>query len=129
MAMAFAVLGAKIQGMEIRNPEVVSKTFPGFWVKLNSIGVEKINSERNPNLVLIGMRGSGKSTIARLLSKRLKKEHVELDVLIERQAGMSIQDIVEKNGWEYFRDLETKLVKEVSANDGAVVSTGGGIVT
>lgn len=129
MAMAFAVLGAKIPGMEIRNPEVVGKTFPNFWEKLNSIGIETKSAERNPNLVLIGMRGSGKTTVARLLSRRLGREYVDLDVLVERKAGMSILEIVKKHGWDYFRDMESDMVREVSARNGAVISTGGGIVT
>lgn len=129
MAMAFSVLGAKIPGMEIRNPDVVSKTFPDFWQKLNSLGIETRIAEHNPNIVLIGMRGSGKTTIARLLSKRLGREYLELDVLVEKKAEMSILEIVKRHGWDYFRDLETDMVREVSARNGTVISTGGGIVT
>lgn len=129
MAMAFAVLGTKLPGMQIRNPEVVSKTFPDFWDKLNAIGVQTESFERDPNLVLIGMRGSGKTTIARRLSKALGREYVDLDALVEKKAGKSIPEIVREHGWDYFRDLETAMVKEYSARDGAVISTGGGIVT
>ena len=72
MAMAFAVAGAKIEGMKIINPEVVSKTFPDFWDKLNSIGV-KTEVITSKNIVLIGMRGSGKSIVAKIISRKLKK--------------------------------------------------------
>ena len=75
------------------------------------------------------MRGSGKTTVARLLSRRLGREYVDLDVLVERKAGMSILEIVKKHGWDYFRDMESDMVREVSARNGAVISTGGGIVT
>lgn len=129
MAMAFAVVGAKLKGMEIRNPEVVTKTFPDFWDKLNDIGIETKTSERDPNIVLIGMRGSGKTTVARLLAKHLGKRCEDVDSLIIKKAGMSIKDIVEKFGWEHFRDLESDMIREVSEQDGAVISTGGGIIT
>jgi len=129
MAMAFAVLGAKLQGMEIRNPEVVTKTFPDFWEKLNAIGIKTATSERDPNIVLIGMRGSGKTTVARLLAKRLGKRCEDVDSLIAKKAGMSIRDIVAKFGWDHFRDLESDMIREVSEQDGAVISTGGGIIT
>lgn len=129
MAMAFAVLGARISGMEIRNPQVVSKTYPDFWETLNSIGVETETKERDPNIVLIGMKGSGKTTVSRFLAKRLNKEYLDLDALVEEKAGMTIADIVKSGGWDHFRDLETEMVREVSARDGAVISTGGGIVT
>ena len=129
MAMAFAVLGTKIPGMEIRNPGVVSKTYPNFWETLNSIGIKTEIKERDPNIVLIGMKGSGKTTVSRLLSKRLNKEYLDLDELVQKKAGKTIADIVKEKGWEHFRDLETQMVREVSARDGAVISTGGGIVT
>lgn len=129
MAMAFAVVGAKLKGMEIRNPEVVTKTFPDFWEKLNDIGVKTATSERDPNIVLIGMRGSGKTTVARLLAKRLGKRCEDIDSLVAKKAGMSIKDIVEKFGWDHFRDLESDMVRAVSEQNGAVISTGGGIIT
>ena len=129
MAMAFAVLGTKIAGMEIRNPDVVSKTYPAFWETLNSIGIKTTVRDRDPNLVLIGMRGSGKTTVARLLAKRLGKRCEDLDSLVAKKAGMTIRDVVDKFGWEHFRDLESDMVREVSERDGAVISTGGGIIT
>src|SRR3989338_4763066 len=129
MAMAFAVLGTKMKGMEIRNPQVVTKTFPDFWEKLNAIGIRTETSERDPNIVLIGMPGSGKTTVARLLAKRLGKRCEDIDSLVAKKAGMSIKEIVEKFGWDHFRDLESDMVREVSEQNGAVISTGGGIIT
>lgn len=127
MAMAFAVAGSKLSGMEIIDPDVVNKTFPRFWKTLNSIGV-KTKIVNSKNIVLIGMRGSGKTTVAKLLSQKLNKQYVELDELIAKRVGLTIPKIVEKYGWDFFRNKESEIVKEVSSNNSKIISTGGGIV-
>lgn len=128
MAMAFAVAGIKLRGMEIREPDVVSKTFPQFWEALASIGVTLTLSHEHPNIVLIGMRGGGKSTVAKHLSERLRLRVADIDSMIEKQEGMSIPEIVERYGWEYFRDRESEVVQKVSRLKDTVVSTGGGVI-
>ncbi|MCR4280819.1 MAG: 3-phosphoshikimate 1-carboxyvinyltransferase, partial [Candidatus Kaiserbacteria bacterium] len=128
LAMAFAVAGTALPGMQINDPDVVSKTYPNFWNALESVGVGLEFAYDNPNIVLIGMRGGGKTTVGRLLAGTLKREFVELDELVEKQAGMSIPEIVEKHGWEYFRDMESEIVQKVSSKHGAVISTGGGVI-
>jgi len=80
------------------------------------------------NIVLIGMRGSGKSTVGSLLAQRLKKDFRELDAEVEELEGMTIREMVEKHGWDYFRDRETEIVKNASAGDNSVISTGGGVI-
>lgn len=80
------------------------------------------------NIVLIGMRGSGKTTVARLLSQKLKKEYIEMDEMVVQKLGMSIPKIVEKHGWNYFRDVESEITKEVSQKDNKIISTGGGVI-
>ena len=128
MAMAFAVAGAKLSGMEINEPDVVSKTFPRFWETLASIGVGVALTYERPNIVLIGMRGGGKSTVARFLSERLGLRALDLDAMIEKQEGMSIPEIVERYGWEYFRDRESEVVQKVGRLKDTVISTGGGVI-
>ncbi len=127
MAMSFAIAGTKLSGIEINDPGVVSKTFPNFWEKLNSIG---INTEptHTKNIVLIGMRGSGKSTVASLLSKKINRESIELDDMIIKKVGLSIPMIVAKFGWDYFRDQETAMVDIVSSSSNKILSTGGGVI-
>lgn len=81
-----------------------------------------------PNIVLVGFMGVGKSTIAARLAKMLKMKVVEMDKLIEKRQEMSISDIFERNGEDYFRDLETELLRELAGETGIIVSTGGGVV-
>src|SRR3989344_836358 len=128
MAMSFAVLGTKLSGIEINDPDVVNKTFPDFWKKLNSIGIktELINTR---NIVLIGMRGSGKTTIAKLLSQKLNRDYLELDELMVKRIGMNIPEIIEEYGWDFFRDQESEIAKKISSYEDKIISTGGGIVT
>ena len=80
------------------------------------------------NIFLIGFMGVGKSTIAKLLAKRLGAQLVEMDETIEAEAEMKISEIFEKYGEAHFRDLETALIERVSKDGGAVISCGGGAV-
>jgi shikimate kinase len=128
MAMSFAVAATKIEGLEINDPDVVSKTFPRFWKSLALIGCTFETHYEHPNIVLIGMRGGGKSSVARLLSEKLGKEYVDVDGLIEKREGMKISETVEKRGWEYFRDRESEVVDEVARGKDIVISTGGGVI-
>lgn len=84
--------------------------------------------KQEPNIFLIGMRGSGKTTVARLLSEKLGRDMVELDLVLVEKTGMTIPDIVEKYGWEYFRTREAEIAHDELQIPNRVVSTGGGIV-
>lgn len=80
------------------------------------------------NIFLIGFMGSGKSTIAKVLSEKLGVPQVEMDEMIVQEQGMPITEIFEKYGEEHFRDIETDLVRRLQEKDGVVVSCGGGAV-
>ena len=80
------------------------------------------------NLVLTGFMGAGKSTVGRLLAEKLNLRYVDTDAEIERRAKMSIAEIFEKHGEAYFRELERRVVEEVSELEGCVIVTGGGVV-
>lgn len=80
------------------------------------------------NIVLIGMPGSGKTTIGSLLAKKLNKKFIDIDDLIEKTEGKSISDIFEI-GEEHFRNIESKYAKNLSNEKSCIViSTGGGII-
>jgi shikimate kinase len=78
-------------------------------------------------IFIIGMPGSGKTTIARHLATALNYTYIDLDGWIERDSLMFVDEIFEKHGEEKFRALETKMLKELP-QDNIVVATGGGIV-
>ncbi|MCX7626688.1 MAG: (d)CMP kinase [Candidatus Sumerlaeaceae bacterium] len=80
------------------------------------------------NVVLIGMMGSGKTTIGRLLAEKTGMEFIDLDELVERRAGMTIAEIFQGHGEEHFRDLESQVLEEIASSRHAVIATGGGIV-
>lgn len=78
------------------------------------------------SIVLIGYRGSGKSTIGRKLADRLWQPFVDTDEMIVREAGKSIKEIFEAEGETRFRDIEADVVREVSAFREHVIALGGG---
>lgn len=83
------------------------------------------------NLILIGFMGSGKSTVGRELHSRLGYELVDMDTVIEQREGRPISQIFEENGEDYFRELESALLRELhgcQAGVRRIISTGGGVV-
>ena len=79
-------------------------------------------------IYLTGFMGTGKSTILKGMHELCGFRMIEMDEQIVREQGMSIPEIFEKKGEEYFRDLETELVNRISVMDHVVVSCGGGTV-
>ncbi len=79
------------------------------------------------NIVLTGMPGSGKSTVGKLL--RLDDyEFIDTDTEIEKRCGCTIRELISERGEKYFRDIETEVIREVSAESCRIISTGGGAV-
>ncbi len=81
------------------------------------------------NIVLIGMPGCGKTTVANALGRITGRKVTDTDDMIEKSAGMSIPDIFKTCGEEYFRRLETEAIAEAGKQSGTVIATGGGCVT
>jgi len=80
------------------------------------------------SIALIGFMGTGKTVVGKVLAKKLGKEFVELDSLIERKAGKTIPEIFQQGGEVAFRELEIEVTKEVSRKKNVVIACGGGIV-
>ena len=79
------------------------------------------------NIVLIGMMGSGKTTVGRLLAQQLRRPFVDTDALIEEREGRSIPDIFQRDGEGAFRAMELKISRELSGRSGLVIACGGGL--
>ena len=79
-------------------------------------------------LTLVGMPGSGKSTVGRQLARRLGVGFNDSDALIERRIGCSIREFFDREGEERFRDIEQEVIAELVASSKGVLATGGGVV-
>lgn len=78
--------------------------------------------------VLIGLPGSGKSTVGRQLARRLDLSFIDSDHIIEQRLGCSIRDYFEREGEAAFRDLEQSVIQELTQAESGVLATGGGVV-
>ena len=105
------------------------------WFTGNSIPdskieeIHKILSSQMENIILIGMPGCGKSTVAKLLSQELQRPMIDADEEICRVAGCSIPEIFANDGEEAFRKLETQVLRDLGKQSGLIIATGGGCVT
>jgi shikimate kinase len=79
-------------------------------------------------LALIGLPGSGKTTVGRQLARRLRLPFVDSDQVLEQQLGCSIRDFFAREGEARFRDLEEQVIDDLTLNHEGVLSTGGGVV-
>jgi len=80
----------------------------------------------NKDIVLLGMMGSGKSTIGYLLSKYLKLKFVDIDYVIEKETGLTLNNIFQSKGDDYFRNLEEKITLKMLKNSKKIIALGGG---
>lgn len=80
------------------------------------------------NIVIIGMSGVGKNEVGKELAQQLHWNFLDTDQIIVEQKGISIDEIFQKYGEEYFREWESKVVSDVSKENNTIISTGGGVV-
>ncbi len=80
------------------------------------------------NMVLIGMRGSGKSSVGRMLGKKMNKAFIETDALIAQAGGKPVRTIITEHGWDFFRKIECEVVRNLDHKDNSIIATGGGVV-
>lgn len=117
-------------GMLVAQAKSAAEYFDGRSIDDEAVYSIKTELERNTrNIMLIGMPGSGKSTIGAALAERLGRKLVDVDERIVEMAGCSIPEIFAKDGEEGFRRIEHQALCEVSQESGLVIATGGGVVT
>ena len=80
------------------------------------------------NIILIGYRGTGKSTVAQIIGQRLGRKVISTDAEIVKETKQSIPHIVEQFGWEHFRELETQMCQKLQDQADLVIDTGGGLI-
>ena len=82
--------------------------------------------ESNKNIVLLGMMGSGKTTLGKIISKKLNRKFIDIDNEIEIKEGMKISDMFQKKGEDFFRKIEEKISLQFLKKTSTVISLGGG---
>ena len=103
-----------------------------FGQKISDSEIERITAQlmrEMQNIVLIGMPGSGKSTVGKALAEKTGREMVDIDAEIVRTAGCSIPELFRDRGETVFRDLETETIRQAGKETGKIIITGGGVVT
>ncbi|EGX45803.1 hypothetical protein AOL_s00117g8 [Orbilia oligospora ATCC 24927] len=143
VAMSFSVLSAILDDpILLHERRCVEKTWPGWWDILSGpfgvplrgyeVRTEKVatKSRNSSSIVLIGMRGAGKTTMGSWASRILGLPLIDLDTLLERESGKTIPQIIGDAGWEEFRKLELELfAREIKSKPkDHVFACGGGIV-
>ncbi|KAF8443895.1 aromatic amino acid family biosynthesis-like protein [Boletus edulis BED1] len=149
VAMAFAVLSTVVSGTIIEEKRCVEKTWPNWWDDLeNKIGIQVQGVDiphahplpaatatptipsTTPSILLIGMRGSGKSHIGMLASRALSLPLLDFDAHFESVHPLPVRAYVQTHGWPAFRAAETALLHSLLSTHGKgwVISLGGGIV-
>lgn len=91
--------------------------------------IERVLSHQMQNIVIIGMPGSGKTTVSTMLAEKLGRKILDTDTIVSENAGMTIPEIFAAQGEAGFRRLETEATAEVGKLSGNIISTGGGVVT
>ena len=80
------------------------------------------------NIVLIGYRGTGKTSVGPILAERLGRQLVSTDAEVITRTRRPIPEIVQEAGWDHFRDLESEVCRDLAGKDGLVIDTGGGAI-
>lgn len=144
VAMSFAVLSSMAPFPTLLDErECVGKTWPGWWDVMSQTwnvtlqgadppqrSVTAASRRTDKSVVVIGMRGAGKTTTAGRLSQALGWPMIDLDPELEQSVGMTIPQLIEAKGWEAFRQAELETLQKVLKErpTGYIFGTGGGIV-
>ncbi|EMG48452.1 ARO1 Pentafunctional AROM polypeptide [Candida maltosa Xu316] len=144
VAMSFSLLSGLCKDpVLILERSTTGKTWPGWWDILHSkFNVEldgyeppfssdkEVTKVNDKSIIIIGMRGTGKSTLAEWLASFMGFKLLDMDIYLEQKLGTDIKSLIKEKGWEYFREQEVIVAKECFSkySKGYVLSTGGGIV-
>ncbi|KAF8581457.1 Pentafunctional AroM protein [Ramaria rubella] len=146
VAMAFTVLATKVSETVLDEKRCVEKTWPNWWDDLqNKIGIsiagidlgmpsESLDTQPthppSATVLLVGMRGAGKTYIGRLAAAALEREFLDADVLFEQRHSIGVKEYVQTRGWEAFRVAETEILRGLLKHNAHnyVISLGGGVV-
>ena len=148
VAMSFSVLASAVnlnnEKVIIKEKKCVEKTWPDWWDVLErEFGIKSEAAERSipvptcvakldpdSTIVLIGMRGVGKTSLGKMLTERLSYKFVDIDQILEVECGLPLREFIEKEGWGSFRALESKVfLSQLLANPcKTVISCGGGVL-
>ncbi|KAI9814876.1 MAG: 3-dehydroquinate dehydratase (3-dehydroquinase) [Phylliscum demangeonii] len=146
VAMSFSVLASVAPGaVVIQERECVAKTWPGWWDSLARLfeaelegheadvvdeGDKAVQRPMETTMFLIGMRGSGKTTLARRAARILGWPMMDLDEKLEETLGLTIPSMIQSYGWEWFRWKELDLLRKTMTQypTGHIIACGGGVV-
>ena len=126
--------GIKAEGglyMLVAQAMIASETFLDENGNSHPSLIEKMYNEiraSKENIVLVGMPASGKTTVGKILQKKLDKKFVDTDYIITQRIGMSIKDFFALHGEEKFRDIESQVIKELADKSSLIIATGGGAI-
>ncbi len=125
-------LGKKyINGLSMLVAQAVKSAEQFIEKEIPESEIERVYNEllkERQNILLVGMPGSGKSTIGKLLAEKTGRKFVDTDEMIAEKEGRSIPEIFAEDGEEYFRNVEEECVSEACKKMGLVIATGGGAV-
>eukprot|EP01063_Lacrimia_lanifica_P012514 TRINITY_DN19177_c0_g1_i1.p1 TRINITY_DN19177_c0_g1~~TRINITY_DN19177_c0_g1_i1.p1 ORF type:complete len:1486 (+),score=579.95 TRINITY_DN19177_c0_g1_i1:68-4525(+) len=141
IAMSFAVLGTRVPGITLMDAACVDKTYPVFWDHLANkfradlrprhvvAGAAAQQVSADESVVLVGIRGAGKTTLGNHCADRLGWDLVDMDDVFDAKAG-AIKEYIASHGWDAFRAKEADLLVQTLREhpQRAIICTGGGIV-
>ncbi|KAF8956599.1 Shikimate dehydrogenase [Flammula alnicola] len=148
VAMAFSVLSTIVGDTIIEEKRCVEKTWPNWWddlenkigIKVEGVQLDNVTSEASASgshshepsasVILIGMRGTGKTFVGNMAAAALSWTCIDADTYFEEKHKKGVREFVHQHGWPAFRDAETEVLQELMKEKpkGHVISLGGGIV-
>jgi shikimate kinase len=122
IAMILSIIKSKFPAIKIHNSNSVQKSYIKFWGEYR-----RFILSLNKNFILIGPPGAGKTTLGKMLAKKMGYRFKDTDDLIEKKFGTPLSKCIEESGWRAFRKIEEQIVAKLP-RERSVIATGGGTV-